>query len=222
MRHLAPVALAVWLAGCAAPVDPTRVGPDARPSAAAVAALADSLGAARSSAARRAVAARVLARSGVTPLADYGRQTEARFEFGPPAARVVSGYVPGAHPVVRTDRVLLGAALDGPGAAAVLEVARVLAERSRWANVPDRAVHVVLWEGRRTARQSLAQTLRAPLWSREATTGAVVVGEGPAAVDGVPVAAVGPGGGAALADSVLARVLDAVRYRPPVDTTAAR
>ena len=135
--------------------------------------------------------------------------------------------MPGRHPLARADLVVVGTSLDGPGAPALLEAARVLVERSQWATVPERTVLVALWTGRWADRRGVAETLAAPVWSRGAVRAVLVVGDGPAGgVDTLAVETLAPGGGgpglaAALVERVAALAARPPRPAPP-DTVAVR
>lgn len=188
------------LAGCLVP-ESAVVPPGASvPESAAVRALADSLAAAPSPAARRAVAVRALRRAGVTPLAG------GLFTVGV-RAPLVGGFVPGRLPGRASELVVVGASLDRPAAADVLEVARVLVDLSLVQTRPERTVQVALWSGE--DREGLEAAVRAPLWPREAVVAAVVVGDGavPDSLGGVPVVRV-PARGPALTSRLLRAVLD--------------
>ena len=218
---LACAALAA-IGGCAGSAEAVEVGPDARPSARAVAALADSL--ARPGADRRAVAARALARGGATPLGDPVLGDSLGL-FAWSGAPVAAGLVPGRHPLARPDLVVGGTRIDGPAAPAVLEAARVLAERARWTHQPERTVEVVLWSGLWTDRQAVSEVLRAPVWPRDNVRAVLVVGDAAVApVDSVAVEAMAPGaGGVELASALIERVTAlARRPPPPPDSTRAR
>ena len=210
---LAPLAVAAGLAlaGCFASATqlppPDEIAPDAR----AVAALADSLARAPSAAARRAVAARSLASSGLTPLAG-GTRGDGAFQAGV-GTPFVGGFVPGHQPVARDALVLVGVSLESPAAPAVLEAARVLVARSMWETTPERTVEFVFWSGE--AAEGVGGALRLPLWPREAVAAILVVGgDVGAEVQGVPAFAL-PASGADAA-RVLQRVVElAERPAPP-------
>ena len=211
------------VAGCAGSEPATSVGPDAQPSARALAALADTLATAPSTADRVGVVERAFVRAGVTPLSDFGMapapSPRFRMPLGGPA---VAGFVPGRDPRVRGELVLVGTRLEGPAVGAVLEAARVLVERSQWVTAPGRTVEVVFWSGVRSDREGARQALGAALWPRDRIRGVVVVGAEPIReVGGVPAASVAPGDALATAASVVERALALARYVPPADTLAA-
>ena len=228
---LGAVALAATLAasGCAAPRSAATTGPDAAPSARVLAATADSLRAAPGPVARRALARRVMIRSGLTPLADMGRPRSENpvFSVGgePGAGAVVAGLVPGRWPTVRSELVVVGTDLSGPHVGPVLEAARVLAERSQWTPTPERTVMVALWTGPDGARGALTSGV----WPRGNVRAVLSVGgpvgalplvevEGQAALDTV-VLPVEPGEGAvALAQRVLDEAVRLARRPVPADT----
>lgn len=193
-------ALALAVSGCLVPERAVRAPATVGPDAAAVAALGDSLARAPSPEARRGVAVRALRAAGVTPLAGGRFTTGVR-------APLVAGFVPGRAPGRSGELVVVGASLDGPGAADAVEAARVLVDLSLAGTVPERTVGVVLWTGS-AGGAGLRAAVRGPLWPRDAVAAAVVVGEGAAdAVGGVPVTAVAPGPGLAarLVEAALAR-----------------
>ena len=169
---------------------------------------------ARSTTPRRAALRRALVRAGVSPFGDGRLEAEYQTSLGVP---LVGGYVPGRHPTGRTDLVVLGTRVDGAGVPAVLEAARVLAERSQWANVPERSVEVAFWP----AGDGVRQVLRSSLWPREAIRAVVVAGgEGAATVDGVPVTRLPLGGDAvALAAALVDSTLALARVPPPPPDT---
>ena len=190
-------------------------------------ALADSFATARTAPQRRAVARRALARTGATPLGDFSRVSEVGYAYEvPTSVSLVAGTVPGRHPIVRTELVMLGARLDASVAPAVIEATRVLAERAKWTSTPGRAVQVVLWDGPVSDQEALAAALRAPLWSRAAVRSVVVVSERVPMLDGVAVVAVPPSGLASLTDALLGAVLARADVAPDSvvvsDSVAAR
>ena len=218
MRTGCLIATLALLAGCtgAEPVLPT--GPDVAPSARALALIADSLGTAEGALERRRRVVRAFTRYGLTPLADMGRQRSEnpRFSVGGP---VVAGLVPGRYALARPELVIVGAEVDGPYAAPLLEAARVLVERSEWANVPERTVMVALWSGDRGPESAL----RLGVWPRDRVRAVIVVGEGGRVPTDVPSVRVLPGADALdLADGLLAEILRQSRRAAPGDTPAAR
>ncbi|MEM0961132.1 MAG: hypothetical protein AAGK21_01170 [Bacteroidota bacterium] len=168
---LALLLLAVTAGACTGPRDPTARGIDAQPSPLAVEALRDSLAEAPSSVEYRAVLARALARYGLTPYADDLRR-QPRFQLA--ESLVVGGFVPGGSPLVRDELVIVQADAEGPGALALAETGRVLAERARWSNRPGRSVQIVFGASGRLAPA---------LWPRASIHAVVYVGEGVPAGD---------------------------------------
>ena len=154
-----------------------------RPDPAEIAALRDSLGAAPSPAARRAVAVRALRAAGVTPLAGDLFTRGVR-------APLVGGFVPGRAPSKAAELVVVGASLDDPGAADVLGAVRALVALSLVQTAPERTVQVVFWSAPLGPADGLEAALRSPLWPRDAVASAVVLGGGAALPDSVGGAAV--------------------------------
>ena len=199
------LALAVLAAGCAPRLDAQAVGPDARPSARALGATADSLASAtlprRPGAVRRA-----LARAGATPLADGGRGARWTAPDGGSPDVLAAAFVPGRDPLARSELVVLSADLDGPAAAAVLEAVRVLVERSTWRTAPERSVEVVLWRG------APPDPARAPLWTRANVRAVLVVGRpAPGLADIGAEALPADGDSVALAQRIVDRVTELAR-----------
>ncbi len=212
--------LAVGAGGCSASDLPTATGPAAAPSARRLAATADSLAAVPSGPARRALAQRLLKRSGVTPLADMGRQRAANPRFAVDAASSVAGFVPGRYPLARDELVVVGTSLGGPHVAPLVEAMRVLAERSRWAVVPERTVMVALWSGPDGARGALTSGV----WPRQNVRAVLTVGEAAAVPDSLTAVAIPAASPATVAErlALAQRVLDeAVRLarRPALADT---
>ncbi len=213
MRLFSFVLLMV-LAGCSGP---REVEQDAPVTVRTVGALRDSL-AAPAGGVRRAVAARRLGAAGVTPLADGA------FTIGSELPGV-GGFVPGRHPIGRPELVVLGSALDAATAPVVLEAARMLVTQSLAQNVPERTVLVAFWGADESAAQGVATLLRQPLWPRSAVRAVVVVGDalGDDAAVGVSVRSVSAEGAAPEAVArVVAAVLDAATFRPPVPADSTR
>ncbi len=86
--------------------------------------------------------------------------------FGPARSHVL-GYVAGRHPSYYDVLVLVAADLNGVGAAATLEAARVLAEEARTTQVPERSVLFALWAPPRTGALGLHDYLANPTWALE-------------------------------------------------------
>lgn len=178
------------VAGCAVSSDAVRPPASVRPDPVATSALRDSLVQAPSAAARRGVAVRALRTAGVTPLAG------GLFTRGV-TAPLVGGFVPGAVPSKASELVVLGASLEGPGAADVVDAARVLVDLSLAQTVPERTVQVVFWSAPLSPREGVEAALRSPLWPRDAVRTAVVLASGaalPDSVGGADVRAVEVGG----------------------------
>lgn len=81
-----------------------------------------------------------------------------------PAQAHVLGYVTGRHPSYYDELVLVVADLDRPGAAAALEVARLLAYEARDTQVPERTVLFALWAPPHTGALGLQDYLANPTW----------------------------------------------------------
>lgn len=154
------------------------------------------LAAAATPEARAAVAAERLADAGTTPLGD-GR-------VRPRAAGVqswqgtVAAFIPGRDPVLRTELVTVGVALDAPEAAALIEAARRLVRQSPHGS-PHRSVMVALW------RRDPAEVARMPVWTDSLRAPLLTLD------------AIDPAGLAG--DALVARLAEAVLAR--ADTTAA-
>ena len=209
-------------AGCASVQDLTQTQPV---TAETLALVRDSLRAGAPGAARRAAAVRRLAAAGVTPFADGtfdggrppNRDGLYQLDGGPGGAEVVGGFVPGRHPLGRSRLVVLGASSDETSASAVLEASRVLVARSLVENVPDQTVLVTLWDGRASNEAGVASALALPVWPRTAVTSVVVVGATDGVVDGVPVRGIrSDGDPVALVEQIVASVVEAAAYVPPV------
>lgn len=220
MRVALSLAL-VAIVGCSASGEVPRTAPV---TARTVGLVRDSLVTAPTEAARRAVAARRLAAAGLTPLA--GGTPRAARDFGTdPEGSVVGGYVPGRHPLGRSQLVVLGSPLDEASAPVVLEAARVLVARSEVQNVPERTVQIALWDGRRPDREGIASAFDLALWPREAIVSVVAVGDEAGLIDvqGVPVVVLLPTSDApVLVDRVVSAVLAAATYQPPVVADSTR
>jgi len=219
MRHLllaSAVSVLVGLAACAGADGAAYDGPEAAPSARAIAALSDTLAQARSTTPRRAAIRRALVRAGVTPFGDGRIESRFQTDLGVP---LVGGFVPGRHPRGRSELVVLGTRVDGAAVPAVVEAARVLAQRSQFATVPERTVQVAFWPG----GDGVRQVLRSSLWPRDQIRAVVVAGgDGPSTVDGVPVVRLdAKAGGAALAATLVQQTAEAARIPPPPSDTLA-
>ncbi len=218
MRTGCLTATLVLLAGCtgASPALPT--GPDVVPSARALAAVTDSLTTAATPLERRHRVVRALVRYGLTPLAGLGGYEDTPPRYGADGP-VLAGLIPGRHPLARPELVIVGAEVNGPHAAAVLETARVLVERSEWANVPERTVMVALWTGDRGPESAL----RLGIWPRDQVRAVIAVGESDRVPTGIPSVRVPAGDDAlGLANRLLAETLRQSRRATPGDTLAAR
>jgi hypothetical protein len=82
-----------------------------------------------------------------------------------PTQAHVLGYIAGRHPSHYDDLVLVAADLNSVSAAAVLEVARALAEEARFTQTPERTVLFALWSPPRTGPRGLADFLSNPTWA---------------------------------------------------------
>lgn len=83
---------------------------------------------------------------------------------GPTQAHVL-GYIAGRHPSHYEELVLVAADLNSRGGAAVLEVARELAEQARFTQTLERTVLFALWSPPRTGALGLADFLANPTWA---------------------------------------------------------
>ena len=95
--------------------------------------------------------------------------------FISPTQAHVLGYVAGRHPSYYDELVLVAADLDSRGAAAALEVARVLAEQARFTQTPERTVLFALWSPPRTGAAGLVDFLANPTWALPNVTRALLV-----------------------------------------------
>lgn len=217
MRIVFLLAALATLAACTGADPALPTGPDVVPSARALAVVRDSLATAPTPERRRARIVRAMQRAGITPLADLGRQDalNSRFEVD----GVIAGLIPGRHPLARTELVVVGTEVGGPDVAAVLEVARVLVERSQWATVPERTVMVALWDGPRGAER----VLNLGVWPRASVRAVIQVGETGAWVQDVPAIRILPSADALdLAEGTLNETIRQARRPAPADTTSAR
>ncbi len=205
------LASALAVSACAGP-DPLPSGPAVTVSPRALVGLADSLAAAQSTTPRRAFLRRELVRAGVTPFGDGGLVATYQTDLGVP---VVGGFVPGRSPLGRSELVIVGTRADGPAAAAVLEAARVLVERSLWTSQPERTVEVAFW----SAGDGIRQVIRSSLWPSGAVRAVVMVGpQGPAEIDGVAIERLDPAlDPVALARALVERTTERARYVAPAD-----
>ena len=106
---------------------------------------------------RQEVAVRVLAESDVTALS---RELYALPAPTRAAPVIVGGFVPGRVPGRRTELVVVGTALGGPSASALLDAATAIAARARYGQAPERTVLVALWPH----GAGPADVLALPLW----------------------------------------------------------
>ncbi len=107
----------------------------------------------------------------------------------------VMGYVPGKHPALSRELILVCADLDavgpfagvptlepaylGAGAAALLETARQYAFFAQYTQVPERTLLFAVFSGARQGYAGLRDYLRAPLWTLDHTRAVVYVGLDP-------------------------------------------
>lgn len=87
----------------------------------------------------------------------------------------VAGYLAGRHPALVSELVVVAADLQGPAGAAVLEVARLYADASRVAIVPERSLLFALWTPPVTTVEGAMAYLDAPTWSRGSIRAIVLV-----------------------------------------------
>jgi hypothetical protein len=92
-----------------------------------------------------------------------------------PTQAHVLGYVAGRHPSHYDELVLVAADLNSGSGAAVLEVARALAEEARFTQTPERTVLFALWSPPRTGPRGLTDYLSNPTWALPNVTRALLV-----------------------------------------------
>lgn len=128
------------IAGCGVlrPADPIALG---QPDLSRIERVEKALRSAEDARARQLVAEEALAALGATPLAGGAAPfDERRYRLG----EGIGGFIPGRHPVLRTELVVVRADVEDAGLAVVVEAARVLVERTRTENVPGRSLLFVL------------------------------------------------------------------------------
>jgi hypothetical protein len=107
----------------------------------------------------------------------------------------ILGYVPGKHPLLSGDLVIVCADLDaidglggvpaldtrhlGEGAAAVLELARLYGSFSKYWTFPDRSLLFSVWSGARNDHGGLRAYLQNPTWLLDRTRAVIYVGLDP-------------------------------------------
>ncbi len=135
------------------------------------------LDAAQTPDARRDAAEALLTDARLSPIAGTRRA------FG----RVVAGIVPGRRPYLRDTLVVVAAALDGPHAATLVEMARAVAlEANTRGAMPERSVMVALWPAGLTPEQGVAAVRAFPLWPADAVRMTLVLADGLAPGLGTP------------------------------------
>ena len=134
---------------------------------------------------RHAAAVRLLAESDVTALSG-DRYALAAPTLATPV--VVGGFVPGRVPGVRSELVVVGAALGGPAAPVLLDAAFALAREARYGLAPERTVLVALWPRGAGPRDVLAL----PVWPASRRRAMLWVGADGPRTDGSPNAALAP------------------------------
>lgn len=92
-----------------------------------------------------------------------------------PTQAHVLGYVAGRHPSHYEELVLVATDLNSVSAAAVLEVARTLAEQARFTQTPERTVLFALWSPPRTGARGLTDFLANPTWALPNVTRTLLV-----------------------------------------------
>ncbi|MEM1114920.1 MAG: hypothetical protein AAGJ11_00320 [Bacteroidota bacterium] len=196
------LALTLGAAGCLTPVSP----PDriVRLDAARVTSVRTALASA-SGPAGQGVIVRQFADAGLTPLADGS------FRAGPDGA-LAAGLVPGRNPVARSSLVIVGAAASHPEAATLLEVARLLAGRSRYEVAPERSVLFALWDNSIEASQAIGAVRRSSVWPEDLVTDVLIVGEVPPTLSATPLDVAGP----ASVEAAVAQIVEAAR-RPRLE-----
>lgn len=94
--------------------------------------------------ARQLAAVELLSSYGVTPVAGGAAPFDARrFELGPDGS-TVGGFIPGRHPILRSELVVVQAAIGDSSVAMVMEAVRALVARSQTENIPGRSVLVAI------------------------------------------------------------------------------
>jgi hypothetical protein len=214
---LCRAALFVWaaaglVAGCAPPAAPLPAVPPgvpAEPDRERVTQLESGL---RQGAAPDSIAAAAMRAAGLTP------PFERRFVLDAAAGRLVAGLIPGGHPSHR-DSLVVALALGPRAGAALLEAARLMAERSAYHAGPARSLMVALPIASGgvggDATSAVARTLGIPVWDAASVLSVVVVGSGAdaqasdIAERGLAFVPIDDHGATALSDLVL-RVYDAL------------
>ena len=112
-------------------------------------------------------------------------QVEVAASFDPASPVVgVAGLIPGRHPRLRNELVVIGGRLDrdadDPAAivstAALVEAARVLAERADRGPGPERSVLIVFWSGSLQGGTGLRAWADHPGWARDSIVRVLTVG----------------------------------------------
>ncbi|GAB5534738.1 MAG: hypothetical protein Rubg2KO_09870 [Rubricoccaceae bacterium] len=135
--------LVIGVAGCGL----LRPGPEVligQPSSARIERVGEELFDAITPADRRLAISETLATHGLTPLAGGAAPFDARRYALGLDTTWLGGFIPGRHPVLRSELVVARVGLEDSSAVILLEAARVLVERSKTKNVPGRSLLVVL------------------------------------------------------------------------------
>jgi len=105
---------------------------------------------------RRQIVSEMLPEHGLTPLAGGAAPFDARRYALGPQETWLGGFIPGRHPVLRSELVVARVAIDDSNAGILMEAAHVLVERSRTENVPGRSVLIALYSD---STRSVARSL---------------------------------------------------------------
>ncbi len=165
--------------GCAAPAPPLPAVAPGVPVVPHAGRLADTRDAMRRGAGADSVAAASMRAAGLTPAS--GR----RFSVGTAGQPLIAAFITGGTPGHR-DSLVVAVGLGADGAAALLEAARLLAERSAFVSGPPRTILVSVPFDRAASSPvsdptiAVARVLASPLWEPDAVVGVVVVGAGAA------------------------------------------
>ena len=109
---------------------------------------------------RNAVISTWLEASGLTPLAGGAAPFDARRYSLGAGDSLLGGFIPGRHPVIRSELVVAEVRAGDPLAAHLMEAIRVLVQRSQTENVPSRTVFVAFYQDHLRPRRSFS------LWPR--------------------------------------------------------
>ena len=149
------VLLLLTAAGCGWLQPPPDAG-GGSPSGASLGRIESQLQEAETPEGRQLAMTELLSEFGLTPLAGGAAPFDARRYALGPQETWLGGFIPGRHPVLRSELVLVRAASEDLAAGRLLEAARVLVERSQTENLPGRSVLVAFYAD---STQRLARSL---------------------------------------------------------------